>query len=72
MGKANSDGGLGFRNLKDFNLALLGKQCWRLIHEPDSLWARVIKGRYFPNGPFGKAKRRGRASWAWSSILAGR
>lgn len=34
---------MGFRILKEFNLALLAKQCWRLIHNPDSLWAQVIK-----------------------------
>ncbi|KAM1243031.1 hypothetical protein ACFX2G_035329 [Malus domestica] len=41
MGCAKGNGGIGFRNLMDFNTALLTKQFWRLIHEPDSLWARV-------------------------------
>ncbi|KAM2483190.1 hypothetical protein ACFX1W_040852 [Malus domestica] len=63
---------MGFRNLKDFNLALLAKQCWRLIHDPDSLWAWVLKVRYFPNVSFLDAKKGGRAFWAWVSLLEGR
>ncbi|XP_068339108.1 uncharacterized protein [Pyrus communis] len=65
-------GGLGFRNFQEFNDALLAKQCWRLITEPDSLWAQVIKARYFPHCSIWDAKKGGRASWAWSSLLCGR
>lgn len=62
---------MGFRNLKDFNLALLAKQRWRLIHDPDSLWARVLKEQYFPNVSFVEPKKGGRAYWAWASLLEG-
>ncbi|KAM2541651.1 hypothetical protein TB2_021190 [Malus domestica] len=65
-------GGLGFRNFQEFNDALLAKQCWRLITEPNSLWARVIKAWYFPHCSFWEAKKGARASWAWSSLLSGR
>ena len=65
-------GGLGFRNFMDFNDALLAKQYWRLIIDPDSLWTRVMKARYFPSCSFLDAKKGGRASWAWSSLLVGR
>ncbi|KAM0994180.1 hypothetical protein ACFX2A_009869 [Malus domestica] len=58
MGYAKGDGGMGFWDLMVFNTALLAKQCWRLIHEPDSLWTRVLKDRYFPHDSFLKAKRR--------------
>ncbi|KAH1048031.1 hypothetical protein J1N35_038815 [Gossypium stocksii] len=40
------DGGLGFRNLAKFNIALLAKQGWRLINFPNSLLARVLKNTY--------------------------
>ena len=45
-------GGLGFRDLKAYNLALLAKQGWRLQNNPHSLVYRVLKARYFPNIDF--------------------
>ncbi|KAM1776455.1 hypothetical protein ACFX15_042380 [Malus domestica] len=72
LGLSKKDEGLGFRNFGDFNDALLAKQCWRLIHNPDSLWAKVLKARYFPNCSFLDAKKGSRASWGWNSLLVGR
>ena len=72
LGIPKDEGGLGLRNFVSFNDALLAKQCWRLILEPNSLGARVLKARYFPDCSFMDAKRWGRASWAWSSLLVGR
>lgn len=41
MSMAKEMGGLEFRDLQGFNLALLGKQCWNLLNNPSSLVARV-------------------------------
>jgi hypothetical protein len=52
MCKSKLQGGMGFRDLEAFNLALLAKQGWRLIHDSTSLFTAVFKAKYFPNGSF--------------------
>ena len=69
---AKADRGMGFRDIHHFNLALLAKQCWRLIQEPDYLWARILKGLYFPDCSFMDAVKGYRASWSWFSLLEAR
>ncbi|KAL8557753.1 hypothetical protein ACS0TY_005021 [Phlomoides rotata] len=39
-------GGLGIRNLVQFNVSLLSKWIWRFLNEPNRLWARIIKSRH--------------------------
>lgn len=64
-----SKGGLGFRSLFDFNLALLGKHCSYFITNPQSLVARVFKAQYYPNTHFMKATLSSGASFIWLGIL---
>lgn len=61
-------GGLGFRDLHGFNLALLGKQCWNLISNPNALVSRPLKARYYPNCSLLQAGRTGGSSYTWSGI----
>jgi hypothetical protein len=65
-------GGMGFRDIKNFNLSMLGKQGWRLMMNPDSLCARVLKGKYYPQGDFLTAGKKNNSSHTWRAILAGR
>ncbi|KAL6208458.1 hypothetical protein ACLB2K_019407 [Fragaria x ananassa] len=55
--KSKSAGGIGFKDLAVFNKALLAKQCWRLVKNPNSLWCHFLKGRYFENSSFVHAKK---------------
>ena len=63
---------MGFKDLIVFNNALLAKQGWRLLQQKEALWARVLKGLYFPHCSFLDAKKGARASWCWSSLMEGR
>ncbi|XP_042964588.1 uncharacterized protein LOC122298800 [Carya illinoinensis] len=64
-------GGLGFRDIKSFNLAMLAKQSWRLLQYPSSLLAQILKQKYFPNGALLDSKLGSRPSYAWKSIQNG-
>jgi len=44
---SKNEGGLGFKDLAKFNDALLAKQACRLIKHPTSLFARIMKSRYY-------------------------
>jgi hypothetical protein len=50
---------------------MLAKQIWRLLCEPDSLCARVLKARYYPDDKLLKARMKSGSSYTWQSLLAG-
>ena len=61
-------GGLGFRSIHEFNMALLGKQLWLLITNPSSLCARTLKARYFPNASILDVSLCPNPSFIWCSV----
>ncbi|XP_019181672.1 PREDICTED: uncharacterized protein LOC109176732 [Ipomoea nil] len=69
--EAKSRGGLGFKRLHEFNMALLAKQGWRILTNPESLVSRLLKEKYFPRGGFMEANLGGNPSYIWRSILSG-
>ncbi|XP_013607951.1 PREDICTED: uncharacterized mitochondrial protein AtMg00310-like [Brassica oleracea var. oleracea] len=66
------EGGIGFRLIHEFNLALLAKQLWRLVQYPDSLVARVLRGRYYRMTSPLRATSTSSPSYVWTSISAAR
>ncbi|CAJ2652835.1 unnamed protein product [Trifolium pratense] len=68
LSKSKKGGGMGFRGISNFNSALLGKHCWRLITGEESLMGRVFKSRYYPRASFMEAKIGYQPSYAWRSI----
>lgn len=49
-------GGMGFKRFREFNLAFLAKQGWRLLIKPDSLVCKLLKAKYFPRCGFLEAQ----------------
>lgn len=64
-------GGLGFRDTQLFNLAMLAKQSWRIIQDPRSLSARLLKAVYFPDCDILDAVVGSHPSQVWRAICEG-
>ncbi|XP_075655069.1 uncharacterized protein LOC142625268 [Castanea sativa] len=63
-------GGMGFRDQKAFNLALLTKQGWKIMRNQNSLVHRIFKMKYFAASSFFEAKLGNRPSYVWQSMVA--
>ncbi|GKV36865.1 hypothetical protein SLEP1_g44951 [Rubroshorea leprosula] len=61
-------GGLGFRALHEFNIAMLAKQGWRMLANTDSLATKMLKARYFPCSDFLNSELKPTSSLIWRSI----
>jgi len=52
MTACKDQGGLKFRDLEGFNLAMLGKKGWKLFKNSSSLLTKFLKAKYFPRSGF--------------------
>ncbi|KAL4310628.1 hypothetical protein GQ457_01G034890 [Hibiscus cannabinus] len=66
--RSKNEGGVGFRNLSQFNVALLAKQCWRLVTQPNCLMAKILKARYYPQTDFLNSSLGSSPSYVWRSL----
>lgn len=64
-------GGIGFRDFRVFNQALLARQAWCLLTKPESLCVQVLKARYYPDGCLKDIVFSGNASSTWQAIQHG-
>lgn len=70
--KSKDDGGIGFHNVEAFDNVLLAKQVWRLIKDGNSLVARLLRAKYFPDGNIFKATLGTRPSFTWRCLYGAR
>lgn len=68
MGMLKLKGGLGFRSLANFNMAMLAKQGWRLLKDPQSLVAKIYKEKYYKHMKVLEAKLGKSPSLIWRSV----
>lgn len=68
LSKHKTAGGMGFRDFRDFDIAMLGKQGWYFLTNPGSMVSRLFQAKYFPKCNLLDAKVGNNPSYVWRSI----
>ncbi|XP_042974662.1 uncharacterized protein LOC122306298 [Carya illinoinensis] len=68
MCNTKQNGGMGFKDLRVFNEALLAKNGWRIMQNTESLLHKIFKARYFPKKHFLDAALGYNPSFVWRGI----
>jgi len=61
-------GGMGFKNLKAFNMAMIGKQAWKLVTSPNSLVTKLLKAKYYPRSDYFGVAVGHNPSYVWRGL----
>lgn len=64
-----SKGGLGICETHCQNKALFTKLIWRIMNQPEQLWAKTLKALYYPHCCFLKTKSNQNSSKIWKNII---
>lgn len=67
---SKENGGFSFHSFSQFNLSLLAKQGWRLLNYSNSLLARTLKVKYYPENDFLRVRLGNIPSFSWKTIWA--
>jgi hypothetical protein len=67
--KPKRKGGMGFHDLQLFNKALLAKQGWQLLQNPNSLMHQFLMSKYFPRTSFLETSVVGNVSFSMKEYL---
>ncbi|CAL1360664.1 unnamed protein product [Linum trigynum] len=63
------EGGIGFRDLGGFSVALLARRLWSLAQRPETLAAKVLRAKYHKNSSILDASVGYRPSFIWRSLM---
>lgn len=66
--QTHEEGGLGIKNLKAFNTALLEILVWQLGAVQDRIWVKIVKAKYYPNGTLLETKVTRNTSSLWKAL----
>jgi len=61
----------GYRDLHLLNLAMLMRQAWCILQNPESLCARLLTAWYCPSGDLLQVSEGPRISYTWRSVVGG-
>ncbi|KAJ1430774.1 Ribonuclease H-like superfamily [Sesbania bispinosa] len=64
-----NSGGLGLRDLRLMNTALLGKLIWSMLYDKDKPWVQVFSSKYLKGDSVLNAKASPSCSSAWHGII---
>ncbi|KAL8134789.1 hypothetical protein AgCh_009705 [Apium graveolens] len=72
LSMSKSQGGLAFRSLYGYNIALVAKHVWNFIFKPQALVSRFFKAKYFPDSHILHARRGVGSSFIWQGVITAR
>ena len=67
--KPKINGGLGIKDLRFWNDALLIKHIWNLISNKKSLWVQWVRENYIGDGNFWEIWQKKSMNWTWKRFL---
>ncbi|XP_058766468.1 uncharacterized mitochondrial protein AtMg00310-like [Vicia villosa] len=67
-----SEGGLGFRDIRAFKIAMVAKQVWNFMTNPNALISKFFRTKYFHTSSFLAAKIENNPSFVWRSLWKAR
>ncbi|KAK9275240.1 hypothetical protein L1049_022502 [Liquidambar formosana] len=70
--RPKSLGGLGIQSMGAVNISYMARMGWKLITEPNALWANILIGKYLKDKSFMDYIASGQESYSWKCILKGK
>ncbi|XP_062119169.1 uncharacterized protein LOC133832910 [Humulus lupulus] len=67
--KAKKLGGLGFKNLENWNVSAIGKHVWALAQKKGNLWVKWVHSVYLKDTDWWEYKAPLDSSWYWRKIM---
>ena len=67
MCKAKEEGGLGVKDIRMFNYALLAKWNWRMLSEEKGKWKEILTSKYYTGGVRNEVSGN-YSSWWWKDL----